>query len=531
MTFYGKWLLNSLSALNLEFDSVTKGNTNTPSTWTPLHFCKKKIYVSGGTLELEYDNTVTTTTSGTPTWALKKARVYIPSPAGNVGTAELDVNATSAGSHKYLVYHYDHLGSIQAITPWGESSQNYWTLYANDATGKESVYSYDAWGQRRDAKDWSGYAWNGSSTAPVYTWGRDDPTTATTNEDDLIPRGFTGHEMMDNLGLINMNGRIYDPRLGRFISADQLVQAPMNAQSYNRYTYCFNNPLGLVDPSGYTADDEDKKKQLADGVKSKVESCVRGKLIAGMGIAAYITGGAERISGTVSAIGQMAYNAVMSGTRSSEGKKESAATETAAAGDSAAPATRDERTNATDAPVTENTPEVHPRNSAPSDDSGKKNGDLTIRRRISISHEITSNDANVPSDKAIAHFMSKWAVFVVGVFDGSSLPEDLYLDVFEKSNKNSFEDNVDIITDASASQFGYIFVTIKVEEFHDGKWKTVRRPMNDVKLLPFPGCRPEDELPGSRQESPFQWLKPEENFRKVENNIRTYYEKKFHATE
>jgi RHS repeat-associated protein len=88
---------------------------------------------------------------------------------------------------------------------------------------------------------------------PVYTWGADDPTTtgASDNEDDLIPRGFTGHEMMDDLGLIHMNGRIYDPRLGRFLSADQVVQAPLIHQSYNRYSYCFNNHLGLVDPSGY----------------------------------------------------------------------------------------------------------------------------------------------------------------------------------------------------------------------------------------------------------------------------------------
>jgi RHS repeat-associated protein len=88
---------------------------------------------------------------------------------------------------------------------------------------------------------------------PVYTWGADDPTTtgASDNEDDLIPRGFTGHEMMDDLGLIHMNGRIYDPRLARFLSADQVIQAPFILQSYNRYSYCFNNPLGLVDPSGY----------------------------------------------------------------------------------------------------------------------------------------------------------------------------------------------------------------------------------------------------------------------------------------
>jgi uncharacterized protein RhaS with RHS repeats len=48
-----------------------------------------------------------------------------------------------------------------------------------------------------------------------------------------------------------MNGRIYDPLLGRFLSADLVVQAPGNLQSYNRYAYVMNNPLSLVDPSGF----------------------------------------------------------------------------------------------------------------------------------------------------------------------------------------------------------------------------------------------------------------------------------------
>jgi hypothetical protein len=50
---------------------------------------------------------------------------------------------------------------------------------------------------------------------------------------------------------VHMQGRIYDPKLGRFLQADSIVQDPLNAQSYNRYTYVFNNPLSLTDPSGY----------------------------------------------------------------------------------------------------------------------------------------------------------------------------------------------------------------------------------------------------------------------------------------
>ncbi len=66
-------------------------------------------------------------------------------------------------------------------------------------------------------------------------------------------RGFTDYEHFDSVGLIHMNGRVYDPELGRFMSADPFVQALYNSQSYNRYSYVFNNPLSFTDPSGYTS--------------------------------------------------------------------------------------------------------------------------------------------------------------------------------------------------------------------------------------------------------------------------------------
>jgi RHS repeat-associated protein len=64
-------------------------------------------------------------------------------------------------------------------------------------------------------------------------------------------RGFTGHEHLDEMNLIHMNGRIYDPALARFMTADPFLQHPHNLQSYNRYSYVLNNPLAYTDPSGY----------------------------------------------------------------------------------------------------------------------------------------------------------------------------------------------------------------------------------------------------------------------------------------
>jgi len=109
----------------------------------------------------------------------------------------------------------DHLGSIIG-------------LYNNSGTMVEE-FSYDAWGCRRTPATWA------------YITG---------NPSNLITRGYTGHEHLDNFVLINMNGRPYDPVLGRMLSPDNYVQNASSTQSLNRYTYCNNNPLKYIDPDG-----------------------------------------------------------------------------------------------------------------------------------------------------------------------------------------------------------------------------------------------------------------------------------------
>jgi len=94
--------------------------------------------------------------------------------------------------------------------------------------------SYDALGQRR------GSNWTGSPSASDWT-----AINANTH------RGYTDREQLDHLNLIHLNGRVYDPAIGRFLSADPVVQAPFNGQSLKRYSYVFNNPLSFTDPSGF----------------------------------------------------------------------------------------------------------------------------------------------------------------------------------------------------------------------------------------------------------------------------------------
>ena len=91
--------------------------------------------------------------------------------------------------------------------------------------------SYNAWGLLRNPATQVAYA---PDTEPVL----------------FLGRGYTGHEHLPWFGLINMNARLYDPALGRFLSPDPYVQMPDFTQNFNRYSYCLNNPLRYVDENG-----------------------------------------------------------------------------------------------------------------------------------------------------------------------------------------------------------------------------------------------------------------------------------------
>ena len=67
----------------------------------------------------------------------------------------------------------------------------------------------------------------------------------------ITNKGYTGHEEIKSQNLIHMNGRLYDPTIGRFLSADPTIQHPTNTQNLNRYSYCGNNPINYTDPTGY----------------------------------------------------------------------------------------------------------------------------------------------------------------------------------------------------------------------------------------------------------------------------------------
>ena len=78
--------------------------------------------------------------------------------------------------------------------------------------------------------------------------GADDPAGSLVSQ---ATRGYTGHEMLADVGLVHMNGRVYDPYVARVTSADIYVVDPADSQSWNRYSYVANRPLNHTDPSGW----------------------------------------------------------------------------------------------------------------------------------------------------------------------------------------------------------------------------------------------------------------------------------------
>ena len=119
----------------------------------------------------------------------------------------------------------DHLGSVAVVTA------------PDGSVPSGNRMSFDAWGKQR------------------YENGNDD-TTCSVGATSPTTRGFTGQEEMSSLCLVNLNARIYDPTIGRFLTADTVIPDPYDGQSYNRYTYVDNRPLSAVDPTGHDTDFE-----------------------------------------------------------------------------------------------------------------------------------------------------------------------------------------------------------------------------------------------------------------------------------
>jgi RHS repeat-associated protein len=192
--------LNGEDSLGLSYEKELKTNVN--GTATSVGITEHKHYLQAGGITFAMFTMRHATTGGT---------LAVPA----LPTATATVPAIQPSTISYL--HHDQLGSIVAIT---------------DQQGAVvERLAYDPWGKRR------------------FVNGQPDKLDAITGQ--YIDRGFTMHEHLDEMGVINMNGRIYDPLIGRFMSADPIIQSPYNLNSFNRYSYVWNNPLKFFDPAGF----------------------------------------------------------------------------------------------------------------------------------------------------------------------------------------------------------------------------------------------------------------------------------------
>jgi len=190
--------------------TIAQGAASLSFGYDAEHNRVKKVSAAGTQLYLDGPGLRTERLSGAGglvTWT-----DYLPGGDGMSGQRV----SRSDGQNFVRYFVKDHLGSIAVIT--------------DEAGAVAERLSYDPWGKRRNPN------------------GTDDPAGALTSQ---ASRGFTGHEMLDDVDLVHMNGRVYDPLLGRFLSADPFVQYPASTQGWNRYAYVDNNPLARVDPSGY----------------------------------------------------------------------------------------------------------------------------------------------------------------------------------------------------------------------------------------------------------------------------------------
>jgi RHS repeat-associated protein len=229
-----------------DFTNLASIQTRTSITYNADNMPTQIVHSSNGTTELTYGGTgervkkrvysggtVTDTYYIGDHFEVKGGETIKYIFAGNLRVAQVKGTTRS-------FFHKDHLGSSTVMT---------------DASGYELEYSdYAPFGSQR--------AHTGTSTSDYR---------------------YTDQELDAENGLYNYNARLYDPFIGRFISADTIIPEPFNPQSLNRYPYCLNNPLIYVDPSGHAQkkkkDEEEEDAWVMDEIVvtgSRVYYCTNG---------------------------------------------------------------------------------------------------------------------------------------------------------------------------------------------------------------------------------------------------------------
>lgn len=175
----------------------------------------RKHYSADGSMEIKH-NTIT-------------GEVEFVTYIGGDGYSAPLVLKSDGTTQEYLYLHRDYQGSILAIT--------------NQSGAVVEKRLFDAWGEVLRVEDGQGNVLAGFA---------------------VLDRGYTGHEHLQSVGLIHMNGRLYDAKLHRFLQPDNFIQDPTNTQNYNRYSYVLNNPLKYTDISGENYENGNGSSDLED---------------------------------------------------------------------------------------------------------------------------------------------------------------------------------------------------------------------------------------------------------------------------
>jgi len=235
----------------------------------------QSVSVGGTPVSLTYDNDGNVTVEGTRglTWASYDKPSFIADSASGISEQfmygpdrELYQEVASQGGHSITTTHLWGLVDIADDSASGETIRLSITagslviaqqVLAGSAPGTTLYLLHDAMGSVIQQAYVNAGAWVGTNAVAYGPWGdsRDVSTggantLAFINLAGMANLGFTGQTNL-SLGLVHMGGRVYDPAIGRFLSADPNVQYPLSPQSYNRYVYVNNNPLSYTDPTGY----------------------------------------------------------------------------------------------------------------------------------------------------------------------------------------------------------------------------------------------------------------------------------------
>ncbi|ESU27089.1 hypothetical protein FLJC2902T_22670 [Flavobacterium limnosediminis JC2902] len=204
----------------------------------------RKHYSADGSMEIKHN---------TQTGAVEFI-TYI----GGDGYSAPVVFKNNGTTQEYLYLHRDYQGTIVAIT--------------NQTGNIVEKRHFNAWGAIVKVQDGAGNNLTGLT---------------------VLDRGYTGHEHVQSVGLIHMNGRLYDPKLHRFLQPDNYVQDPYNTQNFNRYGYVMNNPTKFTDPSGEYFGLDDAIAAVVGGVINLGVNIYQGNIHNfGQGLAAFGAGAA-----------------------------------------------------------------------------------------------------------------------------------------------------------------------------------------------------------------------------------------------